>query len=213
VFPYASQHYKRNKEQVAQIFKRGVSLLILLAMPTAVITTFLAGDIIKFLFAPEYAQASNSLAILIWFLPFAYVTNLFGNTLGAMDDQPFVIKVNAVNAVFNVAANLIFIPMYAQTAAAITTVLTEIVGFSILAFRIRKSFPSVIELPLLLKIILALTLTIPFLLYHPPYHVIVTLILALVNYGLGLLLVRAITLNDLKNVLNLLKTSEPASIE
>ncbi|HEY4612041.1 MAG TPA: oligosaccharide flippase family protein, partial [Bacteroidota bacterium] len=205
VFPYVSQQYKTNKEQVTHIFRRAVSLLLLLALPTAVITTFLAPEIISFLFAPEYGAASSSLALLIWFLPFAYVTNLYGHTLGAMDDQPFVIRVNAVNAAFNLAANLIFIPFFAQTAAAATTVLTEILGFSILSVRIRRYFPAVVEPLLLLKIFFALMLTVPFLVFHPPMNVLIALALALLNYAIALLLVKAITLKDLREILFLMK--------
>jgi O-antigen/teichoic acid export membrane protein len=208
-FPFLSQNFRSQPEVVSRVIRTSIRLLTMVSLPTAIITTFVAPDIIAFLFAPEFAEAATTLAIVIWFLPIGFLTNFFGHALGAMDDQPFVLRVNTVNLSFNVVANIIFIPLYAQTAAAVITVATELIGLSLLYPRIRKSMSASPEPSRFLKMGLAGMLLIPYLLYRPEIHVLLNITIGLVLYGVLLLALRAVTPKEFLNLALLRMIRQP----
>ena len=61
----------------------------------------------------------------------------------AMDNERGVARVNTVNALFNVTLNLLLIPSYGLLGAAVTTVLTEIVGVMQYYFLLRHKVDAV----------------------------------------------------------------------
>lgn len=210
VFPFVSQSYRTHKEDVARLLQRSATHLLMVALPIAVATTFLAKEIIGFLFAPEYAPAAICLSILVWFIPIVYLTNLFGNSLGAMDQQKFVLRVTTLNVVFNVGANLLVIPYYAQVGASVTTVLTELLGFTFLVRRMRAEITTPIALKPLAKTCVASLVMIPFLLIKPDIHVLLLLSMSVVIYVGALIALRGLTLDEIKRLFTVLRNNPPA---
>jgi polysaccharide transporter, PST family len=207
VFPFASQNYKERRGEVETVVSRSLVQLLLIALPIAVITTMLSGDIVQFLFGPEYASTTECLSILVWFLPVVFLTNFYGNTLGAVDDQPFVLKVTILSAVFNIVANLIVVPRFAQTGASVITVLTALLGFGFLAARMRKHFTTSFPIGSLLRILGAVIAILPFLILKPAAHVLVLLGGSVAIYFIALLLFRALTFGEIKTLILSLRSS------
>lgn len=209
VFPFVSQSYRTQKEEVARVLQRSATHLLMVALPIAIATTFLSNEIIAFLFAPEYAPAAICLSILVWFIPIVYLTNLFGNSLGAMDQQRFVLRITTVNVIFNVSANLLIIPYYAQVGASVTTVLTELLGFTFLVNRMRGEIKAPILLKPFAKICAASLVMIPFLLVKPAFHVLLLLGISVAIYVAALIVLRGLTFEEIKKVFSVLRTSPP----
>jgi O-antigen/teichoic acid export membrane protein len=205
IFPFISQNYKSKRQEVQRIVQQSSSYLLMVALPIACITTILAPGIVRFLFSPEYGEASVCLTILVWFLPVVYVTHLYGNALGAMDDQGYVLKIAVVNVLFSVAAYLILIPKFAQVGAAIVTVVTEVLGVSLLSFRLRKHIAPLLNFPLLGKILLACGITVSVLFIKPSLPVPVSLVGAMTIYVASLFLIRAISFDEVKHLMRLVR--------
>lgn len=206
VFPFASQNYRTHPREVEEVIRRSVIQLAMISLPIAVATTMFSGEIVHLLFAPEYAESAACLAILVWFLPIVFLTNLYGNTLGAIDQQSFVLKVTILSAVFNVAANFALVPLYAQVGASIVIVLTALLGFVFLFFRMRGTIRSAVPIQALIRIALAGVFMLPLLLFRSDVHVVLLLLLSVVLYFGALLLLRALSLGDLKNIALSLKS-------
>jgi O-antigen/teichoic acid export membrane protein len=77
---------------------------------------------------------------LIFVVPLIFITYLFGNILGAINKQRILLIVTAINAIINVALNLILIPHYSYIGASVATVITEVTGFSLMIIYISKYF-------------------------------------------------------------------------
>ena len=199
-FPFASQNYRERRSEVESVVRRSIMQLMMIALPIAVITTFLSTEIVHFLFAPEFAGTAECLSILGWFLPVVFLTTFVGNTLGAIDEQPYVLRVTIVSAVFNIAANLIVVPRYAQFGASIITVLTALLGFGFLFAKMRKKITSSIPTVPLLRILLASIAIVPLLVLKPDVHVLMLLGSSVLIYFLALLLLRAVTLGEIKSL-------------
>jgi O-antigen/teichoic acid export membrane protein len=200
VFPFASQNYKERRSEVEAVVGRSLLQLLLIALPIAVTTTLLSSDIVRFLFAPEYAPTAECLSILVWFLPVVFLTNFYGNTLGAIDDQTYVLKVTILSALFNIVANLVVVPRYAQIGASVITVLTALLGFGFLFVRMRKHFTSSFPVTPLLRILGAAVFILPLLIVKPAVHVLVLLGGSVLIYFCALLLFRAVTIGEIKTL-------------
>ncbi len=199
VFPFVSQGFRARPEEVARVIQQSSSYLLMAGMLIAVTGFVCANDIVQFLFSPEYAASGICLSILVWFLPIVFLTNLFGNVLGAMDQQPFVLRVVVINVIFSVTADFVLIPKYAQIGASLATVATETLGLFLLTGRIRKSVGNIF-LPLLLpKLALASASTVVFLLLVPSLWLPFKLASAVVIFAGTLLITGAISIAALKH--------------
>ena len=207
VFPFISQKFKLAPTEIGDVVRKSSAYLLFFGVPIAVIGSFEAGNIIHFLYAREYSDSALSLSILVWFLPVAYLTNLFGNSLGAMEQQSYVLKVAVANVAFNICANMILIPMYAQNGAAAVTVLTEILGFTLLSRKMHAYVPSIIQASLLGKLALASIPCLLFLYFKPGLWAPLTLTLAVLIYGFGLMVVGAFSLQEIRKLILVIRGS------
>ena len=200
VFPFASQNYKDRRNEVEVVVQRSIVQLLLIALPIAIITTLLSSDIVHFLFAPEFAPTAECLSILVWFLPVVFLTSFYSNTLGAIDEQTYVLKVTILSALFNVVANLVVVPRYAQVGASIITVLTALLGFGFLFVKMRKKISAPFPVSPILRILAASVLLLPLLILKPNVHVLILLGGSVIIYLGALLLLRALTISEIKTL-------------
>ncbi len=203
VFPFVSQHAHSQQDEVIRVLRKSVYYLLMVGFPLAFMTTVTADRITAFVFKAEFAEASTSLAILIWFIPVVYLTNLFGHVLGAAGEQPYVLRITTLNLVFNIIANIILIPLFAQIGAALTTVLTELLGLLLLSLRMHKRFGSIFSFASMLNIVLASTL--PLLLASADLPILLLLTIMVMLYVVLLIVFKALSLQELRSLLTLLR--------
>jgi O-antigen/teichoic acid export membrane protein len=98
------------------------------AVPLAVVTTFLAPAMIYILGGQEYLPyGAIALMIMVWSMPVGWINSVTNYVLIALGQQRALTRAFLIGLSFNVVANLIFIPIYGYPAAAVITVLSEIV--------------------------------------------------------------------------------------
>lgn len=121
-----------------------VSLIFFLAAPL----------VINFLTGEEFGQFSDSviaLKILVFATFVSYINHLTGYSLIAFGKQKEVMVMAIFALIFNIVANLIFIPTYSWQAAALITVLTETLVFVLSVFVVRKNIGVLPDPRLILK--------------------------------------------------------------
>jgi O-antigen/teichoic acid export membrane protein len=119
-------------------------LLLILALPIAVVFTLAARELIILLGTQQYLpQSQIALMILIWFLPLSYVNSVTHYVLIALDEQRFLTRAFLLGVSFNVIANLIFIPIYSYKAAAVITIVSEVVLLTPFYLRLRQHLGTV----------------------------------------------------------------------
>lgn len=144
LFPVMSRQADEDKGRLLHSYRIGIRLLVALALPLAVVTTFLAPALMLILggeaFLPHSAIA---LQIMIWSIPFGWINSITNYVLIAAGLQSKLTRAFAIGLAFNVVANLILIPRYSYVAAALVTILSELVeGFAFYYF-LEKSLGSV----------------------------------------------------------------------
>lgn len=126
IFPLMSRYAQTARDSLARAYILSLRLLLMIALPVAVGTPFIARELILILGGYQYLPDSMiALQLLIWFLPFSFINQVTQYVLIAIDQQRFLTRAFLIGVAFNVGVNLLLIPRYGYQAAAITTIFSE----------------------------------------------------------------------------------------
>ncbi len=139
IFPLMSRYADGARESLMRAYVLALRLLLIIALPIAVGTPFIARQLILILGGGDYLPDSMiALQLLIGFLPFSFVNSVTQYVLIAIDQQRFLTKAFVIGVTFNVVANLLFIPTYGYRAAAVITILSELALLIPFYYCVRK---------------------------------------------------------------------------
>ena len=128
LFPIISRRIGESIDAARQMYGMSLKLMLLLALPVAAITHYLAVPLVQIVAGEEFLPAGAiALQIVIWSIPLGWlnsVTNYVLISLGLESKQP---RAFTIAVLFNIIANLIFIPRFSYVAAGVTTILSELV--------------------------------------------------------------------------------------
>ncbi len=128
LFPMFARQALNDRAALLRGYRLTVRLLLLLAIPLAAGLSFWAPQAIRLLSGAEYVAAGGpALRLLIWFAPLSYVNGVAQYVLIALDRQSTITWAFLVTAIFNLAVNLLTVPIWGINAAAVVTVLSELV--------------------------------------------------------------------------------------
>jgi O-antigen/teichoic acid export membrane protein len=143
IFPLISRFAESSRDSLTRAYILSAKLLVMIALPIAVGTTFIARDLILILAGPEYLpQSMIALQLLIWYMPIGFVNSVTNYVLIAINQQRFLTKAFLFGAVFNILTNLLLIPRYGYVAAAVVTSLSEVALFLPFYYCVRKNLTS-----------------------------------------------------------------------
>lgn len=130
-------------EKIKFVFQKTFSVLFLVGLMVLLGTWLFSPLMVLILSAGkfvEFAEAVPVLRILSFALFFAYMNHLLGYTIVALGKQKKYIITPLFGLIFNISANLVFIPVYSYFGAAWVTVFTEAISFVISAILIKKLY-------------------------------------------------------------------------
>jgi O-antigen/teichoic acid export membrane protein len=145
LFPIISREITRSLESARRMYRLSLKLMLLLALPIAASTTFMATFLVQVVAGDEFLpHGAVALQLVMWAIPIGWlnsVTNYVLISLGLERMQP---RAFAIAVGFNVTANLIFIPLapYGYEVAAVTTILSELVLLILFDYYLRQKMPG-----------------------------------------------------------------------
>lgn len=124
LYPLLARVFDKNVEKFKKIISNWIIYLLAFSI---VLTVFLllVSFLIPVLYDPRFEDSKTALQILAFGMPFFFLSALFWHVLIIQNKQKLLIYIYAAGAIFNLAANLIFIPVFGYRAAAVTTVVSE----------------------------------------------------------------------------------------
>jgi O-antigen/teichoic acid export membrane protein len=144
IFPVMSRYAKEAKEALVRTYTTSLKVLLIISLPVALLTTFYAEGIILVVGGQAYLpHAAIALRLLIWSIPFGFINSITQYVLIAIDKQRFLTGAFVVGASFNLIANLLLIPAFSYQAAAVTTILSEVVLLVPFYYGIRKHLSTI----------------------------------------------------------------------
>jgi O-antigen/teichoic acid export membrane protein len=149
LFPRMSRHAESDRPRLLSEYRFALKLLLVLSVPIVTLTVWFAPLLITVLtggkegYLPESAVV---LQILIFFLPLSFVNGLTQYVLIALDRQRLLTGAFAATVVFNIAANLMLVPIAGIYGAAFATVVSELVLLGPFLYWVRRELGTA-ELP------------------------------------------------------------------
>lgn len=134
-FYIANNHEVKYNSTVIKIFNS----LVLVILPTVTGMNLLSNEITFVISGNSFMEASTSLKVL----SIALIFSVFGSfatssILLPMKKEKYILIATIVGAIVNVLLNLVFIPLFQQDGAAITTAVAECIVMLISFFYARK---------------------------------------------------------------------------
>jgi O-antigen/teichoic acid export membrane protein len=127
VFPMMSRYAASGRDSLVRAYVLSLRLLLLVAMPIAAGTPFIARELILLLAGSKFLPDSTiALQLIIWFLPLSFVNSVTQYVLIAIDQQRFLTKAFLIGVAFNIVANMFAIPLFSYRGAAVVTVFSEV---------------------------------------------------------------------------------------
>ncbi len=142
VYPVLIRHKLESKAKLKNTFLKSLGALFLFGLVSGIIGFIFAPLAIKILGGSEFTESILVLKIIMSALFVFYLTQPIAWLIVTLDKQMYLPFIYLVSAVFNVAANVIFIPKYSFYASSIITVASELLILVLLAFFAVKSWKS-----------------------------------------------------------------------
>lgn len=193
LFPIISRAIKENMDAARRMYRLSLKLMLLLALPTAAVFTFAAYPLIGLLGGREFLpQGAIALQIIIWSIPFGWLNSVTNYVLIALGLERMQPRAFAVAVGFNIVGNMLLIPRYSYVAAAVITVLSEVVLLAVFSYYLRQRGAAVNWLRLAARPAVLTALMLATLWLGGQIHLIVGLVLGVAVYLAGLFALRII---------------------
>lgn len=163
VLPVLTKALKEKSEKYRDIIRYAFDFLLSISVPMVVGGVMLAYPIIFIISTPEFLSRLSegfygsdiAFQILIFASLFQFLNVLFAFVLVAVGKQAKLLYISGSAVVFNIIANLIFIPIYGFRAAAVVSVLCELIILVANYFTAKKYLDFSINLKNTAKIFLS----------------------------------------------------------
>jgi O-antigen/teichoic acid export membrane protein len=154
IFPVISGYFITSKESLKRVYNLSFKYLFIIILPISAGIFFLSEKIILLLFTSEYIPSIDALRILTWLQIFAFLGWLSGVVLNSINKQKLFTYAVGIGALVNIILNLMLIPSLSMYGAAIATLITQIIVFSVL-FYFNNKYIGSINLDFVIKSIIA----------------------------------------------------------
>lgn len=125
--------------QQGHLYQAAAAQVFAVTFPLAVGGCLVANELVPAVFGSGYDPSVIPLQILIWSIPVAVMRNVAQSVLIARARQDLMMRSSAWAAASNVALNLMLVPFWGMTGAAMVTVVTESVRLVPMLTFIRRT--------------------------------------------------------------------------
>ncbi|MGA9348482.1 MAG: oligosaccharide flippase family protein [Anaerolineae bacterium] len=144
IFPIMSRYAASAKDSLMRAYLLSVRLLVIVALPTAIVTTVLAEPLVYLLGGSQYLPDSRiALQLMIWSIPVGFINSVTHYVLIALNQQRFLTKAFAIGLAFTFVANVVFIPIYSYRASALIHLFSELALFLPFYYCLRRHLAPV----------------------------------------------------------------------
>lgn len=152
LFPVVSELWaKGDKKTLQNTLKILTKFSFILMIPVALIFLTFPEMIIRIFFGAKYLAAANAMRILAVASVFWVMGRSFESTLSGIGKTTLVLRAIGSAAIFNIIANLLLIPLYGATGAAIATGLSFLISFILCIYYSRREIEFPLPFSALLK--------------------------------------------------------------
>jgi O-antigen/teichoic acid export membrane protein len=197
VFPVFSKFYTSSIDSLKNAYEKAFKYLFIILFPIGIGTTLLADKFILLIYGEQFIHSIIALQILIWWNVLGALNWLLGTVLLSINKQKLFAVSTGIGAIFNVIANLFFIPIMSYVGASITTILTEIILFVLLFYYVSTYLYRLSLLKVTAKTIAAGIVMGIGIYYIQSFNVLMVVAIAIVIYFFALVALGGISREDI----------------
>ena len=204
LFPVMSRQAQGDIPALTRTFTFGLKLLFAMSLPLAVAFTVLAEPLTLILGGAQYIpNGAIALQLMIWSIPIGWMNSLTQYVLIAVGLQRMITRAFIIAVTFNIVVNILFIPQFNFQAAALATILSEIVLFVPFIYLLKSKLEAFSIVSLLWRPVLAVLAMILVLLLWDAQP-IPALVAGSILYVVALVFLRPLDYAELDQLLKLL---------
>lgn len=204
LLPLLTQYWQTtDRERFRRLIQQGFDALSIVAWPIMIGTIFVGHDLMALIAGEPFRASGFLLQLLIWASGIIFFNAVFAHAIVAIDKQKQTIFAYGVTAIVGLAGYILFIPRYGAIGAAVMTIVAELC-VAVLVFvtyvrltglrpSIKRWIPIFISCATMAGALYAMQ-SWPFLVQLP---------VAIIVYGLALLLTRGISPAFIKEIVSL----------
>ncbi|MFZ5364659.1 MAG: flippase [Patescibacteria group bacterium] len=204
VLPVFTTYFvQKNWYELRSLMQKAFDAMVIVALPIVLGTSVIGGKLMILIAGQEFAASGDILIILIWAVAAIFMGVLFGYLIVGVNKQKQMIWGYLSVAIVSLILYVIFIPIYGYWAAAILTVLSELliaIITSIIVSRTVKFFPS---LNIFLRALSAAAIMAGVLYLLRSLNVILLMLIAMVIYFGLLILFKAVKKETVRELMSL----------
>lgn len=150
IFPLMSK-CNRNPDDLKIIIEKSAKYLLIISLVITMVIFILSDEIIYTIYGEMFTNSSIVLKILCIYLPLRFINNVTGYTLASINKEPYHAFGGLIGACTNILLNLLLIPKYSFVGAAVATVITEVILFTVYNNFVARFFNKIPVKKLYLK--------------------------------------------------------------
>lgn len=155
VMPLMSKYAFFDKNKFKKIIQKTLDILLIFVVPMIAGVFFLSSYLVALVGGNDFILSGGVLNVLIISAGLIFLGVLFSNIIISLKKQKSLTIIYGLGAVFNLAANFIFIPRYSYYGAAWTTVLTELIVTAAMIFVVYRTLNYMLSFKIIFKCLLA----------------------------------------------------------
>lgn len=205
LYPRFSEYFLKEKEKLAVVFQDAMKYLLIMAVPVAIGISILAQDIILFLYKEAFLPSVMPLRILIISLIFSFLSFPIGACLNACNKQSTQTSIVGGVMVLNIILNLLLIPLYQVSGAAVAALCGNIV-LTVCGYLFIHKIAPISHLRILKNIlqigVAGGVMGVAVWLSNLSLHFTFSIVIGALVYGIMLFVTRAITVAEVQEAIH-----------
>jgi O-antigen/teichoic acid export membrane protein len=209
----SSLNAKKDYNVMNKLVNMSYKLALLFLLPIALVMIAYPELIIRILYSAEYTSAGTALALLAVSSIFTLLFSINSQILNGIGKAKLNAKTIMIGSIFNIALNLILIPLYGINGAAFSTMLGYILMANLGFYQINKHiknikinfFSSLKFLVPSSSFLISIYLLKQILKINIWLELSITITVALILYILSVFLTKILTINNIKEIIKLYK--------
>ena len=202
VTPLLAKYVRKNKKKFQEVFQSSLDFIFISLVPVVVGLFLAAKPVVGLLGGGGFPESVAVLQILSFAVGIIFLGSIFGYGTIVLEKQKTAAWIYGLGAVLNFVGNMIVIPQYSYTGAALTTILTELVVSAGLIAIVLKHSRMRLNVNKLLMSALAAVPMAAFLYYFQSLNIAWLVLISIALYTVALLGFGVVKLRDMKALLS-----------
>jgi O-antigen/teichoic acid export membrane protein len=156
LFPLMSRYAADDRQSLPRAYGLAVRILVIVALPIAVLTTVLAYPLATIIGGTRYLPDSAiALQLMIWSIPVGFINSVTHYVLIALNQQRYLTRCFVAGLAFSAGSNLLLIPALGYRAAGVLHLFSELALLLAFYLGLRRHMAPVPWVRLLWRPVLA----------------------------------------------------------